>query len=50
MPMMVSHQSFARRDLIECYETQGRKLRIGEILDLQRKLYQALDIDPPIWL
>ena len=35
-------------DLIECYETQGRKLRIGEILDSQRKLYQALDIDPPI--
>jgi len=34
-------------DVIECFESPGRKMRIGEILETQRILYQALNIHPP---
>jgi len=34
-------------DVIECFEHQGRKLQVGEVLDKQRDLYIALDVEPP---
>ena len=34
-------------DVIECFESPGRKPRIGEILQNQRDLYHALNIIPP---
>jgi transposase len=37
-------------DVIECFERLGKKLRIGEILEKQRKIYLDLDIQPPISL
>lgn len=36
-----------RLDLIECFETPGRKLRVGEILKKQHEIYVALGIEPP---
>jgi len=34
-------------DVIECFERQGRKLRVGEILEKQRQIYCDLGIEPP---
>jgi|GEM_PF-65065 len=34
-------------DVIECFEHPGRRLQVGEIIDKQRDLYAALDIEPP---
>ena len=34
-------------DVIECFEHQGRRLQVGELLDKQRDLYIALDVEPP---
>ena len=34
-------------DVIECFEHTGRKLQVGEVLDKQRDLYVALDVEPP---
>ena len=34
-------------DVIECFEHPGRRLRVGEVLDKQRDLYIALDVEPP---
>ena len=34
-------------DIIECFEAQKQKLRVGEILNKQLEIYRALDIDPP---
>ena len=34
-------------DVIECFKSPGRKLRIGEILENQRNIYLKLDVDPP---
>ena len=34
-------------DVIECFENPGYELRVGEILEKQKKLYEALDILPP---
>jgi len=34
-------------DLIECFEQPGKALRVGEILDGQRQLYQDLGLTPP---
>jgi transposase len=34
-------------DVIECFEHQGKALRIGEILEKQKQLYMDLGIDPP---
>jgi hypothetical protein len=34
-------------DVIECFENPGCELRVGEILEKQKKLYEAMDIRPP---
>ena len=34
-------------DVIECFEQPGRALRVGEILDAQKQLYQDLEVNPP---
>jgi len=34
-------------DVIECYESPGRKPQVGEVLQNQRNLYLELGIDPP---
>ena len=39
-------------DVIECFESQNKKLKVGEVIDKQRKLYVALGIEPPtsLWV
>jgi len=34
-------------DIIESFEQEGRKLRIGEVTKQQIELYEAMDIEPP---
>ena len=34
-------------DVIECFEHPGRRLQVGEVLDKQRDIYIALDVEPP---
>ena len=34
-------------DVIECFESPGQKLLIGEILEKQQKLYTAMDVPSP---
>ena len=34
-------------DVIECYESPGRKPQVAEVLENQRNLYHELGIDPP---
>ena len=34
-------------DVIECFEAPGRKPRLGEILESQRRIYDRLKIPPP---
>jgi hypothetical protein len=34
-------------DVIECFESQNKRLQVGEILDKQRELYAALGVEPP---
>jgi transposase len=34
-------------DVIECFEQQGKALRVGEMLDVQIQLYHDLGVDPP---
>jgi hypothetical protein len=34
-------------DVIECFEQQGKALRVGEMLDAQIQLYHDLRVDPP---
>ena len=34
-------------DVIECFEHSGQKLRVGELLEKQKKLYLDLGIQPP---
>ena len=34
-------------DVIECFEQQGKALRVGEMLDAQIQLYHDLGVDPP---
>ena len=34
-------------DVIECFEYSGKKPHIGEVLDKQRDLYIALNVEPP---
>ena len=36
-----------RLDVIECFEYPGRRLQVGEVLEKQRELYLALDVEPP---
>jgi hypothetical protein len=34
-------------DVIECFEQLGKSLRMGEMLEKQKKLYQDLGVNPP---
>ena len=34
-------------DVIECFESPGQKLRVGELLENQKEIYQSLGVDPP---
>ena len=34
-------------DMIECFEQQGRSLRVGKVTKKQKTLYTDLDIEPP---
>lgn len=34
-------------DVIECFESPGQKLRIGEVLSKQKEIYENLDVTPP---
>ena len=36
-----------RLDVIECFEHAGRMLQVGEVMEKQRELYVALDVEPP---
>jgi transposase len=36
-----------RLNLIECFEYEGKKIRYGEILEKQKQIYLALDVEPP---
>jgi len=33
--------------VIECFETPGQRMRVGEILEKQKDIYCLLDVDPP---
>ena len=35
-------------DLIECFESPGHRLRVGEILEKQKQLYALLGYTPPL--
>ena len=37
-------------DVIECFESPGQKLRVGELLERQKDIYTALGVDPPVSL
>lgn len=34
-------------DVIECFEMPGQKLRVGELLEKQKKIYICLGVEPP---
>ncbi|MBS3970801.1 MAG: transposase, partial [Clostridia bacterium] len=34
-------------DVIECFETPGQQLRVGELLEKQKEIYHALGVEPP---
>lgn len=34
-------------DIIECFDRPGRKFQVGEVLEKQKLIYQALDVQPP---
>jgi transposase len=36
-----------RLDVIECFERPKRRLRVGEVLQKQKEIYQALGVEPP---
>ena len=36
-----------RLDVLECFEEEGRKLRIGELLNKQADIYEALGVALP---
>ena len=40
-------QLLDKLDLIECFEDKGHKLRVGEILRAQEKIYEQLDVSVP---
>ena len=41
------HQLLDNLDVIECFEDEGHRLRIGEVLEKQLSIYKALKIKPP---
>ena len=34
-------------DVIECFEHPGQRLLVGEVLEKQRKIYEAMNVPPP---
>jgi transposase len=36
-----------RLDVIECFVSPGQRLLVGEILEKQRKIYEAMDVQAP---
>jgi len=34
-------------DIIECFEVPGQKLRVGELLEKQKEIYNCLGVNPP---
>lgn len=34
-------------DIIECFESPGQQLRVGEMLEKQKELYRCLGVEPP---
>ena len=34
-------------DLIECFESPGKELRVGDVLEKQKQIYAALGVPPP---
>jgi transposase len=34
-------------DIIECYENDGKKLRVGIVLEKQKMIYEKLDVPIP---
>lgn len=40
-------QLLDKLDLIECFSSPGRKLRIGEVLEKQKDIYVRLGVEPP---
>lgn len=34
-------------DVIECFESPGQKLRVGELLEKQKEIYISLGVEPP---
>ncbi len=41
------HQLLDELDVIECFEDANHSLRIGELLDKQAKIYEALGVKVP---
>lgn len=39
-----------RLDVIECFESPGQSMRVGELLEKQKALYENLGVKPPISL
>ena len=39
--------ALGKLDVIECFETPGQKLRVGELLEKQKEIYACLGVDPP---
>ncbi len=42
------HQLLDKLDVIECFEDANHSLRIGELLNKQAKIYEALGVKVPI--
>jgi transposase len=39
--------AFDKLDVIECFEAPGHKMRVGELLEKQKELYEKLGVEPP---
>ena len=37
-------QLLDKLDVLECYEKLGKKMRIGEILNVQKEIYEKLEV------
>ena len=40
-------QLLDKLDVLECFEDEKHSLRIGEMLDKQREIYEALGVEAP---
>lgn len=43
-------QLLDKLDVIECFSYPGHKLRVGEVLERQKELYNKLGVEPPVSL